>query len=260
MFFQAANLTKRFGGITAVSNLSFRVEQGEIKGIIGPNGAGKTTFFQLISGIYPTTQGSIHFLGKNITGLKPFEICSLGICRTFQNLQVFGNLTVMENVMVGRHSRSRSGFLKCGLGFPSALKEERDIQARALEQLVSIGLENRAGELGENLPFGEQRLLELARALGSEPKLLLLDEPASGLNDNESRRMAQVIKEVQKRGITVLLVEHNIDFVMNLCDQMVVLNYGEKIAEGTPEAIQNNARVIEAYLGAEIEELNHARC
>ncbi len=259
-FFQATHLTKRFGGLTAVSNLSFNAEQGEIKGIIGPNGAGKTTFFQLISGIYPPTQGSIHFLGKNITGLKPFDVCSLGICRTFQNLQVFGNLSVLENVMVGRHSRSRSGFLKCGFGFPSTLKEERDIQARALEQLVFIGLENRAGELAENLPFGEQRLLELGRALGSEPKLLLLDEPASGLNDTESQRMAEVIKEIQRRGITVLLVEHNMDFVMNLCDQIVVLNYGEKIAEGTPEVIQNDAHVIEAYLGAEIEEWNHARC
>jgi branched-chain amino acid transport system ATP-binding protein len=161
-------------------------------------------------------------MGREIAGLKPFKICSLGICRTFQNVQVFGNLTVLDNVMVGRHSRSWSGFLKCGLGFPEAKREEQRIREKALEQLAMVGLETRAEESGENLAFGEQRLLELARALASEPKLLLLDEPASGLNETESHRLSNVIRDIQKKGITILLVEHNMDFVMNICDEIMV--------------------------------------
>lgn len=257
-FFETLHLTKRFGGISAVSDLSIQAIPGEIRGIIGPNGAGKTTFFHLISGIYPPTQGEIHFQGKEITRLKPYEICAFGISRTFQNLQIFGNLTVWENVMVGRHSKSRSGFLKCGLRLPSTWNEERGIRAKAQDYLTIVGLDGRKEDVAENLPFGDQRLLEMARALACEPKLLLLDEPVSGLNEAEADRMGQVIRNIRKKGITILLVEHNMDFVMNLCDQIVVLNYGEKIAEGPPERIQSDSRVIEAYLGEEVEDFSHA--
>jgi len=257
-FFETVHLTKRFGGISAVSDLSIQAIPGEIRGIIGPNGAGKTTFFHLISGVYPPTLGEVHFQGKEITGLKPYEICALGISRTFQSLQIFGNLTVWENVMLGRHSKSRSGFLGCGLRFSATRDEEKEIRAKAGDYLAVMGLDDRKKDFAENLPFGEQRLLEMARALACEPKLLLLDEPVSGLNEAEAEKMGQVIRNIQKAGITILLVEHNMDFVMNLCDQIVVLNYGEKIAEGPPDQIQSDSRVVEAYLGEEVKDFSDA--
>jgi branched-chain amino acid transport system ATP-binding protein len=238
-----------FGGVTALSDVSFAVKAGCIKAIIGPNGAGKTTLFNLITGVYRPTTGTIRYEGMNIGGMSPDDIASHGITRTFQNVELFPNMTVLENVMVGRHTRSRSGFLSCAVRLPSMTREEREIRSSAHMHLDFVGLSARAGDPAPSLPLGHQRYLEIARALALEPKLLLLDEPAAGLDEKETEELGELIRRIRDRGITVLLVEHDMSLTMDISDEIVVLDYGRKIAEGSPREIQYNKKVIDAYLG-----------
>jgi branched-chain amino acid transport system ATP-binding protein len=250
---QTAELRKTFGGLMALVNLTFTVEEGQIKAIIGPNGAGKTTLFNVITGMLPSTEGRVTFKGKGINGSKAHEIAAMGISRTFQTVEIFKNMSVMENVMVGRHSRTRSGILRAGLRLWGVRSEEREILKEATEWLEFVGLNMKANDNAGSLPLGDQKLLEMARALATEPDLLLLDEPASGLNEVETEKVAQLIYQIRDRGTTVLLVEHDMDLVMKISEEILVLNYGEKIAEGSPEEVKNDQRVIDAYLGEEID-------
>ena len=250
---QTAELRKTFGGLMALVNLTFTVEEGRIKAIIGPNGAGKTTLFNVITGMLPPTEGRVTFKGKGINGFKVHEIAAMGISRTFQTVEIFKNMSVMENVMVGRHSRTRSGILRAGLRLWGVRSEEREILKEATEWLEFVGLDMKANANAGSLPLGDQKLLEMARALATEPDLLLLDEPASGLNEVETEKVAQLIYQIRDRGTTVLLVEHDMDLVMKISEEILVLNYGEKIAEGSPEEVKNDQRVIDAYLGEEID-------
>ena len=219
--------------------------------MIGPNGAGKTTLFNLISGMLAADSGVVRQNGKEITRLQPHRITEMGICRTFQTTKLFSRMTVLENVMVGRHPRTRAGFLSGVFNLPWTWKEEREIRERSLELLDSLGLMGTAEDLASNLPFGKQRILEIARALATEPSLLLLDEPAAGLNIYETREMADLVLKIRKWGITVLLVEHDMSLVMDISDEIVVLNYGRKVAEGKPEDIQRDPEVIRIYLGGD---------
>lgn len=254
MVLELKNITKNFGGISALTDVSFQINEGEIFGLIGPNGAGKTTMFNIITNMFSPTSGEILFLGENISGIKPHKITDKGICRTFQNIRLFSQMSVLENVLVGAHCRNKSGVLKSVLRTKSQKQEEKSNYEIALELLELVGLSRYEDTIAENLAYGQQRRLEIARALASNPKLLLLDEPAAGMNETETENLFDLIKKVQLRGVTVLLIEHDMPFVMKLCDRITVLNFGKKLAEGTPTEIQNNQDVIEAYLGSEEDE------
>ena len=244
-------ITQRFGGLTALKNVSFSIEKGAIKGIIGPNGAGKTTLFNIITGIYPPTSGSVLLESRNISSLPTEKRAALGMVRTFQNIELFGQMTVLENVMVGLHVGSHSGLISCALKLPSHLAEERWIKAKAMHWLEFTGITELADIQASNLPFGKGRLLETARAMALEPKILLMDEPAAGLNSRETAELAVLIRKIRDLGVIIVLVEHDMELVMDICDHIVVLNLGEKLAEGTPREIQENPLVIAAYLGEE---------
>ncbi|MCK9295945.1 MAG: ABC transporter ATP-binding protein [Desulfobulbaceae bacterium] len=243
------NVNKHFGGLQAVSQVSFSVRQGMIKSVIGPNGAGKTTLFNLISGNLPLTSGRIFFDGRPIHGLQPYQIACRGISRTFQNIKLFPGMTALENVMIGRHTRTRSGFISGMCHFPAARREEEKIREKSFELLQLLEISQHAEVEAASLAFGQQRAVEFARALASEPTLLLLDEPAAGLNIYETAEIARLITKIKAQGITVLLVEHDMSLVMDISDEIVVLSFGEKIAEDIPSAIQQNREVIQIYLG-----------
>jgi branched-chain amino acid transport system ATP-binding protein len=247
------NLKKAFGGLMAIVDLSFDVEPGCIKSIIGPNGAGKTTLFNLITGVHPVSGGRIIFQGKDITNQKPHCGAGMGISRTFQTVELFGNMNVLENVMVGCHCRFISGLLASGLRLPRMKREEVEIYENSMKLLERVGLSSKAELPAGSLPLGEQKTLEILRALATRPQLLLLDEPAAGLNESETDRMSELIYSIRDQGTTILLVEHDMRLVMKVSDEIVVVNYGQKIAEGAPDVVQNDSLVIEAYLGGEIE-------
>jgi branched-chain amino acid transport system ATP-binding protein len=242
-------ITKVFGGLTALEDISLTVKDGTITGIIGPNGAGKTTLFNIVTGLYTQTAGEVHLAGENISFFPPEKLASLGLVRTFQNVELFGQMTVLENVMIGLHTKSKSGILSSAFKLPGQIKEEKYIRERARHWLEFTGLADLAEITADNLPFGKCRLLEISRALAVEPRVILMDEPAAGLNSLETAHLALLIRKIKESGITIVLVEHDMDLVMDICDSIIVLNLGKKLAEGTPRQIQENQAVIAAYLG-----------
>lgn len=248
---QVNNVTQRFGGLVALSDVSMEVSEGEIIGIIGPNGAGKTTLFNVITGMYCPTEGKVFMLGKDVTGWKPHEITRAGFSRTFQNIRLFPKMTVLDNVLVGMHTNTKAGLPSVLFNTKAKREEERQMEERAEELLKLLGLFEVRYEMSTSLPYGDQRKLEIARALATQPKLLLLDEPAAGMNEQETGELLEIVAKLKKMNYTVLLIEHDMKFVMNICERIYVLDNGALIADGVPEKIRASQAVIEAYLGKE---------
>ena len=249
---EVRSIVKHFGGVKALSEVSLTIKRGEIYGLIGPNGAGKTTFFNVLTGLYHPDGGELIFDGNKLQASAPHKAAQRGIARTFQNIRLFGNMTAMENVMVGRHVRTHAGVLGAVLRDPRTRKEEAAIRRRAEELLHYVNIANRADDLARHLSYGDQRRLEIARALATDPKLLALDEPAAGMNGTETAGLRELIEGIRNDGVTVLLIEHDVKLVMGLCDRVAVLDYGQKICEDVPSVVQKAPKVIEAYLGGSI--------